>query len=76
MTPRDIVYCRLANQQIARPKYRTPHEMVAWFGAMQAQDYLGALWAIGLRLPNAAEADAVSLATAQRHCRILSGGQD
>ncbi len=57
MTPRDIVYRRLANQQIARPKYRTPHEMVAWLGAMQAQDYLGALWAIGLRLANAAEAD-------------------
>ncbi|MGA8482725.1 MAG: winged helix DNA-binding domain-containing protein [Chthoniobacterales bacterium] len=57
MTPRDIVYCRLANQQIARPKYRTPHEMVASLGAMQAQDYLGALWAIGLRLPNASEAD-------------------
>jgi hypothetical protein len=57
MTPRDIVYRRLANQQIARPKYRTPHEMVAWLGAMQAQDYFGALWAIGLRLPNAAEAD-------------------
>jgi len=31
--------------------------MVAWLGAMQAQDYFGALWAIGLRLPNAAEAD-------------------
>jgi Winged helix DNA-binding domain len=57
MTPRDIVYRRLANQQIARPKYRTPHEMVAWLGAMQAQDYLGALWAIGLRQANAAEAD-------------------
>ena len=57
MTPRDILYRRLANQQIARPKYRTPREMVAWLGAMQAQDYLGALWAIGLRLPNVAEAD-------------------
>jgi hypothetical protein len=30
---------------------------VASLGAMQAQDYLGTLWAIGLRLPAATEAD-------------------
>ena len=30
--------------------------MVASLGAMQAQDYLGTLWAIGLRLPAATEA--------------------
>jgi len=26
-----------------------------WLGAIQAQDYLGALWAIGLRMKNALE---------------------
>src|SRR5260370_16061706 len=57
MTARYIIYSRWANQQIARAKHRTPHEMVASLGAMQAQDYLGTLWAIGLRLPNASEAD-------------------
>jgi hypothetical protein len=30
---------------------------VAWLGAVQAQDYLGALWAVGLRTRNAVEAD-------------------
>ncbi|MEA2491145.1 MAG: hypothetical protein QOH21_2937 [Acidobacteriota bacterium] len=31
--------------------------MVAHFGAVQAQDYLGALWAIGTRMASATEAD-------------------
>ena len=47
---------RLANQQIADPTLTRPADVVAWLGAMQAQDYLGALWAIGLRLPGAREA--------------------
>ena len=36
---------RLASQQIAQPNSKTPAEVVAWLGAVQAQDYLGALWA-------------------------------
>jgi hypothetical protein len=31
--------------------------VVSWLGAVQAQDYLGALWAVGLRLRNATTAD-------------------
>jgi hypothetical protein len=57
MTPRDIAHSRLVNQQIAQPMGRKPHEVVASLGAMQAQDYLGALWGIGLRLADATEAD-------------------
>jgi hypothetical protein len=57
MTACDITSCRLANQQIAHPKDRAPGEIVALLGAVQAQDYLGALWAIGLRTANATEAD-------------------
>jgi len=57
MTLRDIAHYRLVNQQIAYPKYKTPGELVASLGAMQAQEYLGALWAIGLRLPDATAAD-------------------
>jgi hypothetical protein len=30
---------------------------VKWLGALQAQDYLGALWAVGLRTPKATEAE-------------------
>jgi hypothetical protein len=34
-----------------------PADVVAWLGAVQAQDYLGALWAVGLRTRNAIEKD-------------------
>jgi hypothetical protein len=57
MTPRDIAHHRLDNQQIVLAADRHPGELVARLGSLQAQDYLGALWAIGLRLPVATEAD-------------------
>jgi hypothetical protein len=41
---------RLQAQQIARPTLADPAEVVAWLGAVQAQDFLGSLWAVGLRL--------------------------
>jgi hypothetical protein len=47
---------RLDRQLISRPRFAAPAEVVAWFGAMQAQDYLAALWALGLRTPKATEA--------------------
>lgn len=56
MTSRDVALLRLANQQIAATQCKEPAEVVAALGAMQAQDYLGTLWAIGLRLPAATEA--------------------
>jgi len=37
--------------------FTEPAAVVAWFGAVQAQDYLGALWAVGLRLLDAHERD-------------------
>lgn len=40
---------RLLNQGIAGARFPTPAEVVTWMGAMQAQDYHQALWAIGLR---------------------------
>lgn len=55
MKAADILRLRLANQAIARARFREPEEAVAWFGAVQAQDYLGSLWAIGLRTRNATE---------------------
>jgi len=39
--------------------------MVAWFGAVQAQDYPGALWALGLRTQTATE-EAVEQAIAEK----------
>jgi hypothetical protein len=41
---------RLSSQKIATPEFNTPKEIVKWMGAMQAQDYSMAKWAIGVRL--------------------------
>jgi len=43
---------RLAAQLIARPAGRAA-DVVAWLGAVQAQDYLASLRAVGLRTPRA-----------------------
>jgi hypothetical protein len=48
---------RLYQQRLSQNPLATPGEVVAWLGAVQAQDYLGALWAIGLRMQHATEAD-------------------
>lgn len=53
----NIPQLRLHNQQIARQRFKTPSEVVAWLGALQGQDYAGAKWSIGLRLPGSTEAD-------------------
>jgi hypothetical protein len=46
----NIAHARLANQQLTRTELETPAEMVAWLGAIQAQDFAAAKWALGLRL--------------------------
>src|SRR5438046_1563490 len=51
MTLKDIAKIRLYNQQIAGTTFKTPKDIVGWMGAMQAQDYAMAKWAIGVRLP-------------------------
>ena len=56
MTPSAIALHRLDNQQISRTKFTTAGEVVAWLGAIQGQDYAGAKWSIGLRLPQAIDA--------------------
>jgi hypothetical protein len=56
MPSATIARRRLVNQQIARQRFGSPGEVAQWLGASQAQDYLGALWAIGLRTPGASEA--------------------
>jgi Winged helix DNA-binding domain len=53
----DIAYQRLVNQRIDGEKFEKPEELVRWLGAIQAQDYLQSLWAIGLRLKSATVAD-------------------
>lgn len=51
----DIPKVRLYNQHITKPCFREAREVVKWLGAVQAQDYLGSLWAIGLRLRGSTE---------------------
>jgi hypothetical protein len=49
MNTDDIIRIRLQNQQLAAGTTTDPAEVVAWLGAVQAQDYAGATWALGLR---------------------------
>jgi hypothetical protein len=57
MTSGDISIRRLNNQLISNHPFQTPGEVVARMGAMQAQDFPGAKWSIGLRLIVATERD-------------------
>jgi hypothetical protein len=58
LTHEDIAARRLINQRVTRAALRRPDEVVQWSGAMQAQEYDPAKWAIGLRLHGrAAEAE-------------------
>lgn len=56
---------RLQNQLIFRTTFDKPGDVVRWFGAMQAQDYVAALWGVGLRTRNADEG-AIERAIAER----------
>ena len=49
----DIAHRRLANQHLTAPHLTRPEAVVAWMGAVQAQDYAAAKWALGLRLVDA-----------------------
>ncbi len=53
----DIAHQRLHNQLITQRTFEKPGDVVQWLGAVQAQDYLGSLWALGLRMRNVVEAD-------------------
>src|SRR2546425_5265540 len=46
----DITRRRLHNQHITRRTLETPQALVEWLGAVQAQDFAAAKWALGLRL--------------------------
>jgi len=43
------VSARLLNQQLICPQFTTPHDLVAWMGALQAQEYRMMRWAVGMR---------------------------
>lgn len=56
ITSLNIAQQRLHNQHIGGTPFAEPDAVVRWLGAVQAQDYLGALWAVGLRMREATEA--------------------
>ncbi|MEJ2555931.1 MAG: winged helix DNA-binding domain-containing protein [Anaerolineae bacterium] len=55
MAAATIIHPRLAQQRLSQDPFHTPGEVVAWLGAVQAQDYLGAKWALGLRVQDATD---------------------
>src|SRR5229473_2151232 len=55
MTNLDIAHQRLHNQYIASAAFEKPGDVVQWLGAVQAQDFAGAKWALGLRMQGATD---------------------
>jgi hypothetical protein len=55
MNKSEIPFQRLLNLGLVQPAFKTSAEVVHWLGAVQAQDFLGAKWAVGLRLKGATE---------------------
>jgi hypothetical protein len=56
MTRRELVHARLATQRLTGAPFASVAAAVAWFGAVQAQEYRPALWGIGQRVRGATEA--------------------
>lgn len=46
----NISNIRLLNQQLVNPQMSDIHELVAWMGMLQAQEYTMMRWAVGIRL--------------------------
>lgn len=63
---RDVAQRRLASQQLVSTTCVSPADVVQHLVAVQAQDYAGAKWSIGLRLPGTTDAD-VERACADGH---------
>jgi len=55
MNNSTIASIRLNTQHISETTYNNIKDLVAWMGAMQAQDYGSSKWAIGARLPATTE---------------------
>ena len=51
----NITAARPINHQLSQTGYTMPHQVAAHFGAMQAQDFNSAQWAIGARLNGCTE---------------------
>jgi len=65
VTNAAIAAGRLRNQRLTLAGFRRAADVVAWFGAMQAQEYEPAKWALGLRMRNGTVADEIERAFEQ-----------
>src|SRR5687767_4908678 len=52
----DIAHLRLHNQGLSKLRFANPGDVVAQLGAVQAQDYSGAKWALGQRVKDTSDA--------------------
>lgn len=52
----NIAVQRLHHQRLVQTQFQAPGEVVAWMGAVQAQEYAFAKWALGLRMMDATDA--------------------
>jgi hypothetical protein len=50
MTANDIIKMRLGNQQLSKPLFTDPADVVRWLGAVQSQDYAAGKWGLACRL--------------------------
>ena len=55
MTTTQLIRYRLKAQRLVKPTFSKPGEVVEWMGAVQAQDYAGALWSVGQRMKKSVE---------------------
>lgn len=53
MNSSNLVYQRLHNQKLSSSDFKNPADVVRWFGAVQAQDFNAAKWALALRMHDA-----------------------
>lgn len=65
----DVARERLRNQHLVGRPFPTPEAVVRWLGAVQAQDYAGAKWALAQRTTSARDADVEAACRAGRILR-------
>jgi hypothetical protein len=53
--PSDVPQTRLHHQRLTSPQFKKPADVVRWLGAVQAQEYSPAKWAIGQRMRRATD---------------------
>jgi hypothetical protein len=56
MNTSDVLRQRLHNQKLSASELENPADVVRWLGAVQAQDYGAAKWALALRMRHATHA--------------------